>query len=88
MLTEVEFKEFEPGIKFETRLKNGWFHLKLYLMIQDLSRHSIENRFLADLRRGSNSLNSEPVSLKVNEIFKIVINKMFNKYFISYKNIR
>ena len=28
--TEAEFKDFEPGLKFETRLKYGWFHLKLY----------------------------------------------------------
>ena len=37
--TETEFKEFEP------RLKYGWFHLKLYLIFQDLSRHSIETGF-------------------------------------------
>ena len=33
---ETEFKEFEP------RLKYGWFHLKLYLIFQGLSRGSIE----------------------------------------------
>ena len=27
---EAEFKEFEPRLKFKTRLKNGLFHLKLY----------------------------------------------------------
>ena len=27
---EAEFKEFDPRLKFETRLKHGWFHLKLY----------------------------------------------------------
>ena len=35
---EAEFKEFEPQLKFETRLNCGWFHLKLYAMFQDLSR--------------------------------------------------
>ena len=42
---EFEFKEFEPRIKFETRLKYGWLHLKLYSMFQDLSRYSIETGF-------------------------------------------
>ena len=51
---EAEFKEFE------SRLKYGCFHLKLYCLIfQDLSRRSIETGFLGDLRRGSNSLNSD-----------------------------
>ena len=27
---EAEFKEFDPRLKFKSRLKNGWFHLKLY----------------------------------------------------------
>ena len=48
----AEFKEFEPRFKFKPWLKYGWFHLKLYQMFQDLSR------VLADLNRGSNSLNS------------------------------
>ena len=37
--TEAEVKEFE------TRLKYGWFHLKLYLMSSDLSRGLIETGF-------------------------------------------
>ena len=37
--TEAEFEEFEP------RLKYGWFHLKFYLIFQDLSRRSIETGF-------------------------------------------
>ena len=41
------------------RLKHGWFHLKLCSMFQDLSRRSIETGFMADLRRSSNSLNSD-----------------------------
>ena len=32
---EAEIKEFEPRLKFETRLKYRWFHLKLYSMLQD-----------------------------------------------------
>ena len=48
----AEIKEFERRFKFKPRLKYGWFHLKLYQMFQDL------NRVLADLNRGSNSLNS------------------------------
>ena len=36
---EAEFKEFEP------RLKYDWFHLKLYLIFQDLSQRSIETGF-------------------------------------------
>ena len=44
-LSFKEFKEIEPRVKFETRLKYGWFHLKLYPMFQDLSRRSIETGF-------------------------------------------
>ena len=36
---EAEFKEFE------SRLKYGWFHLKLYSIFQDLSWRSIETGF-------------------------------------------
>jgi len=43
--SEAEFKEFEPRLKFETWLKHGWFHLKLYSMFQDLSACSIETVF-------------------------------------------
>ena len=56
---EAEFKKFEP------RLKNGWFHLKLYLNFQDLSWRSIENRFFEDLRRGLNTLNLDTGHLKL-----------------------
>ena len=42
---EAEFKEFEPCLKFETRLEYGWFPRKLYSMFQDLSRRSIETGF-------------------------------------------
>ena len=52
---EAEFQEFESRLIFATRLKYGWFDLKLYSMFQDL------NRFKADLSHGSNSLNSASV---------------------------
>ena len=45
MYYEVEFKEFEPRLKFKQLLKYGWFHLKPYSMFQDLSRRSIETDF-------------------------------------------
>ena len=37
----VELKEFERRFKFKSRLKYGWFHLKLYQMFQDLRRRLI-----------------------------------------------
>ena len=43
--SEAEFKEFEMRLKFKPWLKFGWFHLKSYIMFQDLSRHSIETGF-------------------------------------------
>ena len=56
---EAEFKEIERRLKLKPWLKYGLFHLKLYSTFQDLSRRSIEAGFFADLRRGSNSLNSD-----------------------------
>ena len=44
-LGEAQFKEFKPRLKFEKRLKHGWFHLKLYSMFQDLSRRTVETGF-------------------------------------------
>ena len=41
MITEAEFKEFEPRVKY------GWFHVKLYDIFQDLGRRSIETGFWA-----------------------------------------
>ena len=64
-VSEAEFKEFEPRLKFKqrlkfkSRLKYGWFHLKLYLIFQYLRPALNCNRFLADLSRGSNSLISD-----------------------------
>ena len=55
----MEFKEFERWFKFKPRLKYGWFHLKLYQMFPDFSRR---RPILADLNRGSNSLNSISVA--------------------------
>ena len=43
--SEAEFKEFEPRLKFKPWLKYDWFHLKLYSLLQDLSRRSIETDF-------------------------------------------
>ena len=43
--TETEFIEFEPRFKFKPGLKYGWFHVKLYLIFQDLSQRSIETGF-------------------------------------------
>ena len=42
VMSEAKFKEFDPRLKFKSRLKNGWFHLKLYSIFQDLSRRSIK----------------------------------------------
>jgi len=39
VIPEAEFKELEPQLKY------GWFHLKLYLMFQDLSRRLIKTGF-------------------------------------------
>ena len=43
--TEAELKGFKARLEFETRLKHGWFHLKLYSVFQDLSRRSIGTGF-------------------------------------------
>ena len=45
MFPEAKFKEFEPKLKFETWIKYGWFHLKMYSIFQDLSQGSIETGF-------------------------------------------
>ena len=45
MNPEAEFKEFESRLKFETRLKYGWFHLIFYSMFQDLSRRQLKPVF-------------------------------------------
>ena len=46
-------------IKLKPRLKYGWFHLKLYLIFQDLSRRAqLKPVFGRFKLRGSNSLNS------------------------------
>ena len=42
---DAEFKEFKPRLEFETRLKHGWFQLKLYSVFRDLSRFSIGTGF-------------------------------------------
>ena len=42
---EAEFKEFESQLKLKPGLKYGWFFLKLYSIVQDLSGLSIETDF-------------------------------------------
>ena len=42
---EAEFKEFGPRLKFETRLKNGWFLTISYSMFQDTSLRWFETGF-------------------------------------------
>ena len=52
----AEFKEFERRFKFKPEFKYGWFQ-----MVSNVSRFKPAlnlNRVLADLNRGSNSLNS------------------------------
>lgn len=41
----VELKEFELRLKFETRLKHGWFSLKLHSVFRYLSRRLIKIGF-------------------------------------------
>ena len=58
--SEAEFKKFEPRLKFKAWLKYGWFYLKSYIYTVSRFMPALNwNRFLADLRRGSNSLNSD-----------------------------
>ena len=42
---EVEFKEIVPCLKFETQLKHGCFHLKLYSVFQDWASAQFEPVF-------------------------------------------
>ena len=42
IIPEAVSIEFESRLKFETQLKYGWFHLKLYSMFQDFSQRSIK----------------------------------------------
>ena len=59
----AEFKEFERRFKFKPRFKYGWTNLKLYQMFKEFKPALNLNRGLADLNRGSNSLNSISVIL-------------------------
>ena len=58
------FKEFEPWLKFKHRLKYGWFP-KIVFNFSRFEPALNWNCFFADLRRGSNSLNSDTDLLKV-----------------------
>ena len=51
-------RQIKQRLQFETRLKHGLFHLKLYLVFRDLSRCSIGTGFMVIQRRGLNSFNS------------------------------
>ena len=62
--SKAKFKEFVQQLKFKQRLKYCSFHLKLYSMLQNLNQGSIETGFFVNLRRGSNSLNSDSVDIK------------------------
>ena len=50
-ISKAKFKELQPQLKFKTRLKYGWFQFNVSRFKSALDW----NRFLADLRRGSNS---------------------------------
>ena len=63
--SEAEFQEFEPRLKFKTRLKYGWFHFKLYSNVSRFRPALNWNRVLTDFRRGSNLLNSESEHLRL-----------------------
>ena len=45
--------------QIQMHLKYNWFHLKILFNISKFKPALNWNRFLADLRRGSNSLNSD-----------------------------
>ena len=52
--------EVEPRLKFKPRLNYGWFHsIKNVFNLLSFKQSLNWNRFLADLRRGSSSLNSD-----------------------------
>ena len=69
--SEAKFKEFEPRLKFETWLKNGLNHLKLYSMFQDLSQRSIETGFYW-IWDNSKSLSLDPGQFKAFSCFSFV----------------
>ena len=74
MRSEAEFKEFEPRLEFETRLKYGGFHLKSYSRLQDLSRRSIETGFWGfktRLKLIKFELRSENSVISVNKVVRI-----------------
>ena len=43
--SQAELEVFLLRLKFKPQLKFSWFHLKLYLIFQDLSRRSIQTSF-------------------------------------------
>ena len=65
---QAEFKEFDSCLKFETWLKHGWFHLKLYQCSEIWAGSQLEPVFGGSATRGINSLNS---NLQKNKMFWI-----------------
>ena len=45
VILRPNLKNLSRGLNLSRRLINGWFHLKLYQMFQDLSRRSILTGF-------------------------------------------
>ena len=86
--SEAEFKEFNPRLKFMPRLKYGWFQSLPLKIVFNFSRFKPAlnwNRFLTDLSRGSNSLNSDTVSLTWLELPKCLA--MNSWYPITFLNV-
>ena len=65
----VKFKELEPGLKFETRLKHGWLHLKTYSVFRDVSMEPV----LAVQWRALNS--------KIRPLYGIIMTSVVNQRF-------
>ena len=90
MISEAEFKEFEPRLKFKTRLKYGWFHLKLYSMFQDLSWRSIETGFRFETRLKFTKFGHQFlffIKCDYSKLNMSRVNYYFVKFFISFSLI-
>ena len=75
---ETEFKEFEPRLKTAAQI---WFvPLKIVFIVSRFRPAPNWNRFLADLRRGLNSLNSDSGG----SIILVSIKSKLVKYYILY----
>ena len=82
-------KKLSRGLNL--RRCSNMVHLNLYSIFQDSSHHLIETGFWADLRRGSNALNSDlgkicqKIGIKLN-VFEFLILKL-SLFFFSFKNM-